>query len=105
MFNFFRRLLELEMQFRELRVEVDSLKDALDDTRAERDEFKKILFEKSGLVRPEYEPRKVSTPIQGRQPVHKALQVLEQKDREAHWAKKAEEADKILGKEDSKQDT
>lgn len=96
MFRFFRRFVEFEVKLGEIRVEVDALKDSLDESRAERDEFKQILFRKFGLIESENSPREFPAAISRRQPVHKLLHTLEQADKEKYWADKAKEADEKL---------
>lgn len=107
MLSFFKSFRELEFALRALdlkiaeqRVELDALKDALDDARKEKEEFKQLLFRRVGLIEPENSNSGTLEfkPIV-RQPVQKVLKDLEARDRA--WAKKAEEAAKVLQAEES----
>ena len=102
MFKFIRKFFEYEVALAEFRIELDALKDTLDDARAERDEFKQILFKRFGLISEEsHVERSSPQPIIRRNSAARVLQDLALKDREAAWAQKAAEADKVLKGETS----
>jgi hypothetical protein len=101
MFKFIRKFFEFENRLNEFRIELDVLKDVLDDIRKERDEFKQIIFRKFGLVETESIPRENIAPIQRRPPVHRVLHDLTVKDREEYWNREAERAEKALKEKES----
>lgn len=107
MFDLFKRLRHLEnavqhldLKVSEYRVELDAMKDALDDARAERNEFKDLLFKNAGLKHEQVLTIQEPSPvIHRRTGINRVINDLEAKSREKYWEEKEKEAEKILNKE------
>ena len=93
---FFKRFFNLEKRLDEFRVELDALKDVLNDVRAERDEFKQLLFQRVGLINEENRSIDSTKVAIQRTPVSRALKNLEVLSREKAWEEKAKKAEQLL---------
>jgi uncharacterized protein YPO0396 len=107
MFDLFKRLRHLEnalcvldLENAQRKVEIESLREALDDARTERNEFKDLLFKNVGLKREQGLSISESTPvIHRRTGINRVITDLEARSREKYWVEKEKKADEILNSE------
>lgn len=108
MIKFIRKFFEFENNLAQFKIELINLKEQVNDIKAERDEFKKLLFERVGLVKAEgvvpetshIEP--VNKVMNWRNIKHqreaKARQIAREEHQKVinHWQEKANQAEREL---------